>query len=261
MVTKIHYKNINQTDFPNISINKKKLALMSKEEVQALPLEQIAVLKTKHLKYLGYSFMFKLTPEQLGTIIVTRLACLTVDELKNLYKIHKSSKYKTKEIKKVSINGQVEFITIDTGLLTRKIKKAIQIKKANIAKSEKVLDLNKEIFTKQDVAQYFCYHESNTSFYKNIGDIFDENGIITNEKLLEKVNELYPGDEKFKKLPRLYSLKDLETLYNVSTGDVYERIRFLKIPYLSVTSQNTQRKKPILTEKEVQKLFEIQKIN
>lgn len=256
MKNKLKYRLIEQSDV-NIHFTVKELLLLTEKEIQELPLEYIAVLKQNRIKALGYHFLSQLTPQQLGTILVTRLAVLNIDELQKLYKQHKNHKIKTQEIKKIEVNGKYEFFTIETGLLPSKIKKAIEKRKEKNKSTQEYIELNKVKYSREEISQYFRYYSKNYQFYSYIKDILDEEDCTTNEKLLQKVNELYPGDP-FTQLPRIYSLNDLERLYNVAQKTIYERIQFLNLPCIRLDTAKGL--KPLVTEKEKNFLFEIRKI-
>lgn len=250
------YRNISQKDV-KYKINIKELSLLNEEEVQELPLDFIAILNSSHLKYLGYDFVSKLTAQQLGTIVSSRLCVLPIEDLKKLYTKFKKDKTKTFEIKKVNINNQIETIELNTGVISKKINKAIQLNKNRHKFTEDglKLDLAKESFTINEVADYFRYpHLYNK---KIIMDLFKDSESISNAELLAVVNKLYNGEQKFTELPRLYSLRDLEVIYHVSYRIIYNKIHHLGLPIVSFKEKNG---KPLVTDEVKDKIFEIKQI-
>lgn len=250
------YRNISQKDV-NYKINIKELALLNEKEIKELPLDFIAILNSSHIKYLGYEFVSKLSAQQLGTIVPSRLCILPIQDLKNLYAKFKKDKTKTFEIKIAKINNQFETIQLNTGVISSKIKKAIQLNKNRQKFTENglKLDLTKDSFTINEVADYFRYpHLYNK---KIIMDLFNDSETISNDELLSVVNKLYNGEQKFNELPRLYSLRDLEIIYQVSYKSIYHKLRQHKLPFVSFKEKNG---KPLVTDDVKEKIFEIKQI-
>ena len=250
------YRNITQADV-KYRVILKELALLDEAKVQELPLDFIAILTANHLKFLGYDFVSKLTAQQLGTIVISRLCVLPIEDLKKLYNKFKDDKTKTFEIKIVKIKDEPETVTLKTGLISSKLSKAIKKNKnrQQFTSDGLKLDLTKERFTKEDLADYFRY--PNLYGKEIIMNLFKNNDSISREELLALVNQLYNGKEELKELPRLYSLNDLEIMYKVSSHLIYNRIYHSEFPYVSF-SEN--RSRPLVTDEIKDKIFEIKQI-